>query len=787
MRLLAPLALVVSMLLLYVPFRPVFPGSGLDPSWMLGMNELMSRGAIFGQDVIFTFGPLASVYTIYFHPATDSLAMAASLVLALSAIACWRVILAGRSNAAWLGVSLVCWLCLNSRDALLFAVPLLACLATAFWVLDQRSSDVDLEHSPLPHGPMTPVWLVMAWGAVGLLPLVKGTMLVMTVALTVLTALFLLTQRRALMAGLVLLAPSAVSISAWAALGQGIDNLPLYVNSMSEIIVGYTEAMSYGLDKPRNRVQLALFSLMAMMLLRRAYLFGLQRDRLTANFFVVVLAACLFLSFKAAFVRHDEGHAILAMNVALVLVCVAWARFDLPRAGRWKWAVVAGLLWYAVMMGYQGWGVGHHLAQWWASQKASVGAVFDRATRSTTHVDEFNASFKAIRAAYPIPRLPGTMDVYSTNHAVAMAYALPWNPRPVLQSYSAYTPALARLNRDHLLGERAPDWVWFTVEPIDGRLASQEDGASWPVLLRDYEPIQKARGGMVLKRRVAGAASVPALGAILLQKRITLGERIEVPRDGGALSFSLNARRNWLGQLMHTALKSRSLMIELELASGETRRMRLVSGMLVEPVVLSPLIESSEEFALLYGDLPALADKRVVAMKLMESDRGPSHWQQSMEVTIRTAPEVGLQPEALHRASPLPALQPVADKVNLQPIECQGHVDAINAEQTKSDWVFRAQILRARGWAWVADANAKAARRPFLLLADGRGHWKIPLESESRTDVATHLGKGTPTDVGWTAMGDLRAVTGDFSLTLAYEDDGLVQTCSNLSFAMRRP
>ena len=523
------------------------------------------------------------------------------------------------------------------------------------------------------------------------------------------------------------------------------------------------------------------------MLLRRACLFGLQRDRLTATFFFVVLAACLFLSFKAAFVRHDEGHAILAMNVALVLVCVAWARFDLPRSGRWKWALVAGLLWYAVMLSYGGWGVGRHLAQWWASQKASAVAVFDRVTRSTTHLDEFNAGYKAIREAYPIPHLSGSVDVYSTNHAVVMAHALPWNPRPILQSYSAYTPALARLNREHLLGERAPDWVWFTVEPIDGRLASQEDGASWPVLLRDYEPIQKARGGMVLKRRVAGAASVPELGATLIQRSVQFGERIELPRDGGALSFSLDARRNVLGQLLHTALKARSLMVELELASGETRRLRLVSGMLVEPVVLSPLVESSEEFALLYGDLSALADKRVVAMKLIESDRGPSHWQQRMQVTIRTAPQVGLQPEALYRAAPLPALQPVADTVIMKPIECQGHVDAINAESTQGGLIFRAQTLRARGWVWGGDANAKAGRRPFLLLADARGRWKIPLEAESRADVANHLGKGTPTDLGWTVMSDLRSVVGDFSLTLAYDGEGVVHTCSNLPLPMRRP
>lgn len=787
MRLLAPFALVISMLLLYVPFRPVFPGSGLDPSWMLGMNELMSKGAVFGQDVIFTFGPLASVYTIYFHPATDSLAMATSLALALSAIYCWRVILAGRSHAVWLWVSLVCWFCLNSRDALLFVVPLLACLASALWVLDQTAGDAGRGGTQQVHGKLTPVWLVLVWGAVGVLPLIKGTMLVMTAALAGLTALFLLAQRRVPMAVLVLIAPCSVSVLAWVGLGQGVENLPRYLGSMSEIIVGYTEAMSYGLDKPLNRVQLALFCLMALMLLHRAWLFGLQRDRLAAAFFFVVLAACLFLSFKAAFVRHDEGHAIVAMNVALVLVCVVWARFDLPQHGRWRWALVAVLLWYAVMMGYRGWTPVQHMSNWLSTQKASLVAIFDRATGSTTHLDAFTAGYAAIRAAYPIPHLPGSVDVYSTNHAVAMAHALPWNPRPILQSYSAYTPALARLNRDHLLGVRAPDWVWFTVEPIDGRLASQEDGVSWPVLLRDYEPVKKARGGMVLKRRVVGVASVPLPGTTLLQRRVALGERIELPGNGSALSFSLDARRNALGRVMHTALKARSLMIELELASGETRRLRLVSSMLVDPVVLSPLVESSEEFALLYGDLSALADKRVVAMTLTESDKGPSHWQQSMEVTIRTAPQVGLQPEAMYRASPLPALEPLPADVKTQPIKCQGHVDAINAQPSKDGLVLRAQTLRARGWFWGGDATATVPRRPIILLADGRGRWKLPLEPESRADVATHLGQGTPTDVGWTVMSDLRSVVGDFSLTLAYESEGGLQTCSNLPLTLRRP
>ena len=63
-----------------------------------------------------------------------------------------------------------------------------------------------------------------------------------------------------------------------------------------------------------------------------------------------------------------------------------------------------------------------------------------------------------------------------------------WSPRPVLQSYSAYTKELSLQNAAHLLGERAPRNVLFNVQPIDNRLPSLEDGSSWPVLLANYLP-----------------------------------------------------------------------------------------------------------------------------------------------------------------------------------------------------------------------------------------------------------------------------------------------------------
>ncbi len=782
LRILAPLVLFIGTLMLYVPFRPAMPSARLDPSWAMGMNELASLHAMFGRDVVFTFGPLAAVYTTYFHPGTDAWVMTVSASLAMAVLACWRVILSGRSPTLWLGVALICWLCINSRDALLFAVPLLASLATAFWSLDREEACSE------PSDWRTPPLLLFAWGTVGILPLIKGTMLVLALALTALTIVFLFAQGRIVMALLVLIVPPSVSMAGWLCVGQELEALPQYLGSMSEIIKGYTEAMAYGLGSGRSIIEVILYVSLAWMLVRRAALSSLPRGIFAASYFSLVLAVSLFLSFKSAFVRHDEGHTTIAMNIALVLVCVAWARFDLPATGRWRWWLIAVLLWLAVMGGVRGWTVGRHLPNWWAGQQASIEAMVDRVFRPSAIPDAFDAANGRIREAHSLPNFTGTMDVYSTNHAVALAHELAWRPRPVLQSYSAYTPALARLNRNHLLGADAPDWIWFTVEPIDRRFAPQEDGASWPVLWRDYDPKLDGSGKLFLKRRVHGPTQLPPVGEVVTRQRIAIGKWVQVPQHAGPLSLSVDIQRNPLGRLLHTLYKARSLRIELELSSGEVRKQRVVSGMLVEPVLLSPVVETTDEFTMLYGDLTMLGDKQVRAMRLVEADRGPSLWEGDYELILRRVDGLGRLANASSQILPYSRMEPVAMTIDAHPGVCKGYIDDVNGARKDGGYVFNAPLLRARGWTLVRSAASGASRpRPFLLLQSKQGSWKLPLTTRPRPDVAAHLGNGAPPDTGWSVFGDVRQLQGDFTLSLAYEEGGAVRRCPDLIREVRRP
>ena len=91
-------------------------------------------------------------------------------------------------------------------------------------------------------------------------------------------------------------------------------------------------------------------------------------------------------------------------------------------------------------------------------------------------------------------------------------FQLPWAQPPVLQRYSAYTPALDGLDAAFYRSKRAPSFILYqSGRSIDGRLVAAEAPRSLLELTCHYRPVD-ARGTWTLLRRLArsrcGAPSV---------------------------------------------------------------------------------------------------------------------------------------------------------------------------------------------------------------------------------------------------------------------------------------
>src|SRR5580704_11215105 len=157
----------------------------LDQSWILAINEAVARHLKFGKEIVFTFGPYASIYTQSFHPATDRLMMFGSTLLALSyAIA---LLYLARGRPPYILLVLMLFLAtFPSRDMLLLSYPfLLVVCALKFANSDDFKKDATLSWQQL-------LVLIVIFSALGLLPLIKGSLLFpLALSLTILYSFLL--------------------------------------------------------------------------------------------------------------------------------------------------------------------------------------------------------------------------------------------------------------------------------------------------------------------------------------------------------------------------------------------------------------------------------------------------------------------------------------------------------------------------------------------------------------------------------------------------------------------
>ncbi len=223
-------ALLLVTVAVFVPFSPGMPWESLDPSWVYGMNEAVAQGMSFGKDIVFTFGPYASIYTKTYHPATDKLMIFGSLFLAISFTTAAYLNFRMTRGLLKLGLLVVLSTVMYSRDALFFFYPMLVGIQFYNWV---RSFDSKREVSTAEIS-LNLVLLV----PFGLLPLIKGSALIACVAISVLSIALLARRGEWRICTLVIVIPFVSLVAFWLLSGQPFLGLADYFVGLLPIISG---------------------------------------------------------------------------------------------------------------------------------------------------------------------------------------------------------------------------------------------------------------------------------------------------------------------------------------------------------------------------------------------------------------------------------------------------------------------------------------------------------------------------------------------------------------------
>jgi hypothetical protein len=613
---------VLTLFAVIVPFAPLMPSAGLDPSWRFAMNEAVHLGLRFGTDIMFTFGPYAAIYTREYHPATDTLMLLGSSYLAAS-FAAGFLLLTLRAGKLWL----LAWVLLLAGvvllvDSLMFFYPVLVALyCNSLFAQPTRAE-------PLTTFPAKPaVWLIVLFTPFGLLALIKGSFFILCAVITGLCCALFLSEKRWQLAVICIAAPAASCLLFWVLAGQSLAAMPAYFTTLFPIVSGYTEAMSTLGSK--REIAGYLFAVAVML---GVVFLCVQQSLKYRLFLTSCYALLLFLSFKAGFVRHD-GHAVIAAGA------VMFAALSAPFIVSTKaalFAIAAALIaWYPIDTAYiqtVGWKYRHVAHLTYTSVWAGIKT---RLTQPDELPKQFEAALTKIRVENPLPTLAGTTDIYSFNQSALIASKNQWVPRPVLQSYSVYTETLARVNAEHLHSSKAADNLLVRVEPIDGRLPSLEDGLSWSAMLTRYELASMQTDLAILRKRPL-ALEAQALLPVGSAATYKLGERVSVPASSNALFVRLNIQPSLRGRVTSLLYKPSQLQIRVYLKNGQQKVFRLIAGMSKSGFFISPLVESTAEFGLLFSPATALESKLVYAFTVEAAGGRHIFWKNTFAVQFES-------------------------------------------------------------------------------------------------------------------------------------------------------
>ena len=575
---------IKSMLLIGVIFLIVIPslphplGTGLDASWAFGLNMGHFDRMIFGRDIVFTYGPLG--YLIFpTFPEAEPWAVFAFAWGSASVIAyaLWKLC---RYAAHWTTMCLylgVFWVC----SAFLFDFPsehIMAAIIAVSLVVAARFED-------------------KPWFDLGILFFLAGVALLTKFNLGIIALLVALCFEASLLwrhrsAGPVL-KPAAVALMIWLSTFAGLYwmlegtpwGLAAFLRNSVEIVRGYSDAMGWP-----GPLWAAIAAVLCCMVLICIPLAASEIRRIAWG--IPPLGVISFMCFKSAMVRQDYIHTPLfpfqIAMAALLLVALA----PTPRN-----RIVVGVFAFASLA------LGITMVTQLAP--AYLPSDLDRLTgraalrnlngflhwKATLETWEANAKQALTSDQLPWefrPYVAGKrVDAYPWEIAMIRANHLRWQPLPVIQAYSAYTPDLDLLNARKLEDASGPEEILLSWGAIDGHHPFYETPHSWRALLNWYD-LQVASPNLYLLRRRSTARFDPpvAAGNVVVAR---WDQRITLPTVGNdeALVMEADIEESLKGVLKRTLFRSPAVYVRPVFRSGLFGTARVVRVNLREGVIVN--------------------------------------------------------------------------------------------------------------------------------------------------------------------------------------------------------
>jgi hypothetical protein len=613
----AALVALLALLLLAPPSAPREPN--LELSYGIALAHFLKTGARAGRDYWFTYGPLGSLtMPIYFE---GLFAWKLLWELGVALVAAFVLVrLLGRLPGFWARAAFALTLAyVLPRMQTLY--PVLVVGSGLELLHRERWSRWDVARSAL-------VW--------ALLGLAKFSYLLLGVA-ALSCAMLGAPRPHPVRGAAVLLAAFAGSLgAAWLGLGQSPADLGGWLRSSLQFSGGYSEAMALPGSPEELAWALGACGLLLAALLTLPASTWRSRRGVAA---LALLCVSAFLSFKGGFVRHDSIHATTFYGfAALAAFFVATLRSLVP-ASRAQ-ALATALALAAPLNALSESRAEPLLSPRWVTRRLEILAEnLDLLFEPRATLERLRAADREARRSLALPRIRARVgrepiDVVSIDQMTLLLNDLSYRPRPVLQSYAAYTPELARANGEFFRGPDAPRFVMTRWATIDGRFLPHDDPVTLLELVRRYRPLFSEGDFLLLEKRPPPETRRRGRGKVIRSGALRFGEALRLPsRERGDTlhTLSLDLSYSLPGRLRRLLLRSEPITLEIRESHG-WRSHRILPTLARVEFLIDPVVERNDDLIALYGHA---SQRQVHEIRIRTTGVGEWQFQPEIRFTLR--------------------------------------------------------------------------------------------------------------------------------------------------------
>jgi hypothetical protein len=568
---------------------PLFPAAELDASWRMALGKFLVEGRQFGTEIVFTYGPLGFVMGKTYWGGQ------------------WASLIGWQAGQAVVFAAMVYWhgyRLTGYRRLFFFLFFFLFGLTYEDAMHQTFIAFAGLELIRRSNAPWR--WSSLALLALlAVLSLVKFTNMLLAFFLVLLAGALELWVRRRFSGLRVPAIFLGLFLAGWMLCGQHLGNIPAYLHSSWEISQGYQDAMGFSCPPGQlYRGVIVAGLVLAYLLINLAT----HPDRWRNTALVLGTTAYLYLNWKHGFIRAD-GHQIGFYYAALTVIVTAsilleeTPRFRLPKqillAGAGMLAVVSMEL---VLPGLV---------------RGVLAAVQDEVDRNVnfalgkTHTRGlYDSRMLKERNGLGLPKTRArighaSMDVLGFEQAVAIFNDFNYQPRPVFQGYSAYTPYLSRLNYDYYASDRAPEYVLFKLQTIDGRLATMDDPHTLRLFVQRYTYLYTEQGFTVWQRKPGAFDATAFAPKPIRAATVHLGEKINLTDlTDRNIWVEINYRFSLVGKFRRLLFKPPVVQLRITDENGVESVHRLPQPIGMAGFMLNPVINDLLDFMRAAGGTP---------------------------------------------------------------------------------------------------------------------------------------------------------------------------------------